>query len=236
MPRPSAIVLTVSKKKMSQTKIITIDGPAGAGKSTTAKALAKKLGFAYLDTGAMYRALTFKALREKINLEAEEDLVALARRTKIDLKRDVQTGLKIFLDGEDISEAIRTLEVTNNTFYIARAAKVREIMVDWQRAIGSKENIVVEGRDIGTVVFPQATRKFYLDADFSERSLRRIKELEVKGKKVDAQKLREELQERDQKDFTRKVSPLKKADDAVVIDSTALSVDQVVEKMISYIS
>jgi len=215
--------------------VITIDGPAGAGKSTVAKALARQLNFSYLDTGAMYRALTLKALRAAVPLEDEEALVGLARKTTIDLKGNPATGLKVLLDGEDVSEDIRSSDVTNNTFYIARAPRVREMMVQWQREIGRRNNVVVEGRDIGTVVFPHATHKFYLDADFNERSRRRAQELRDKGQGVDEVQLRVDLQERDQKDFTRTVGPLKKADDAVVIDSTHLSVPQVVSRIIEVI-
>ncbi|MCR4336312.1 MAG: (d)CMP kinase [Candidatus Omnitrophica bacterium] len=215
--------------------IITIDGPAGAGKSTIAKALARRLGISYLDTGAMYRALTFKALRHQINLEDEAALVDLAHQTTIDLQQDQEARLKVLLDGEDVSEEIRSLEVTNNTFYIARAPGVREIMVAWQREIGEHHAIVAEGRDVGTVVFPKATCKFYLDADFEERSRRRIQELKDKGKMVDETQLKEELQTRDHKDFTRQVGPLKKAEDAVVIDSTGLSIEDVAGKMMEYI-
>lgn len=218
-----------------RTTIITIDGPAGAGKSTVARALAHRLQFSYLDTGAMYRALTLKALREKINLEEENHLVELAQRTSVDLCGDGPLELKVLLDGEDVSEAIRTLEVTNNTFYIARVPRVREIMLKWQRAFGEKENIVVEGRDVGTVVFPKATHKFYLDADSRERATRRIKELKEKGKDFDEEKLTAELNARDHKDLTRTVGPLKKAEDAILIDSTLLSADDVVEAMMKHI-
>ncbi|MBF0385906.1 MAG: (d)CMP kinase [Candidatus Omnitrophica bacterium] len=210
--------------------IITIDGPAGAGKSTVAKLLAKKIGFSYLDTGAMYRALTLKALRGKVNLEEEDSLVALAMDTKIDLE-DKPEGLLILLDGEDVSQEIRTPDVTNKTFYIARAPKVREIMVHWQRDIGSKRNVVVEGRDTGTVVFPKASYKFFLDADLNERSKRRLLELKSKGKEVNASSLTEELKERDDKDINRKVGPLKKADDALFIDTTHLSIEEVVNTL-----
>ncbi len=220
---------------LKQPVVITIDGPAGAGKSTVAKELARRLGFSYLDTGAMYRALTLKAQRQKINLEDENILADLAKKTSIDLGVDEKKALKVTLDGEDVTEAIRSLEVTNNTFYIARAPKVREVMVSYQRAIGQKKDIVVEGRDVGTVVFPQAAKKFYLDADFEERSRRRIKELEDKGKAVNALELKGELKARDTKDMTRSVGPLKKADDAVVIDSTYLSIAQTVEKILSLI-
>lgn len=213
---------------------IAIDGPAGAGKSTVAKILAKALGISYLDTGAMYRALTLKALEKKVNLENGEALAGLAKETKIELKPSA-AGLNIFLDGQDVSQEIRTVEVTNNTFYIARAPEVREIMVSLQRELGKKQSVVAEGRDIGTVVFPHATKKFYLDADFNERSRRRIKELKDKGKVVDEKQLQKELDERDQKDFTRKVGPLKKADDAIVIDSTGLTAEQTAEKILGYL-
>ena len=215
--------------------IVTIDGPAGAGKSTIARELAKCLGFAYLDTGAMYRALTLKALRKKITLTDENALVNLARQTKIDLQTDEKKALKVLLDDCDVTTDIRTPEVTNNTFYIARAAGVREMMVAWQRAIGQKSSIVVEGRDAGTVIFPKATRKFYLDADFEERCRRRIKELKMRGKEIDEKLLKVDLRERDIKDMTRKVGPLKKAKDATLIDTTNLSIEQVVAKLFGII-
>lgn len=214
--------------------IITIDGPAGAGKSTLAKRLAKLLKCSYLDTGAMYRALTLKALRHRINLEKEDELVDLAKKTKIDLQDDCQGG-KVFLDSEDVSDAIRSLEVTNNTFYIARSPRVREIMVAWQREIGGRKNIVAEGRDLGTVVFPEASFKFYLDALAEERGRRRYRELTEKGVGVDRDKLFQEILERDQKDLSRTVGPLRQAQDAVYIDSTSLTVDEVVQEMLKYI-
>lgn len=215
-------------------QIITIDGPAGAGKSTVARSLARRMGIFYLDTGAMYRALTLKAIRQGVNMEDEDRLVDLAQETRIDLQNH-NGGARVLLDGEDVSEKIRTEEVTNKTFYIARAPRVREIMVRWQKAAGSKRSIVVEGRDVGTVVFPSASHKFYLDADFEERSRRRAKELKEKGRDVDEENLRQELGERDHKDLTRTAGPLKKAGDAVVIDSTHLSIDEVVETMLQHI-
>jgi cytidylate kinase len=209
--------------------VVVIDGPAGAGKSTVAKLLAKKLGVAFMDTGAMYRALTVKAMRYKLNLEDEPALIALAQKTVIELRNEAGQPLKVILDGEDVSETIRTVDVTNNTFYIARAAGVRHVMLDWQRLMGEKQPMVGDGRDLGTVVFPHARFKFYLDADFNVRCRRRIDELKAKGLNVDEAALIKDLAERDQKDFTRKVAPLKKADDAIVVDSTGMSIDQVVD-------
>lgn len=215
--------------------IITLDGPAGAGKSTVAKGLAKRLGISYLDTGAMYRALTLKALRLNVNLEDEAALTDLASKTVIDFKEMPDGSLHVTLDGEDVAEAIRSLEVTNNTFYAARTGGVRELMVKWQRAIGAHHSIVTDGRDQGTVVFPNANFKFYVDAHFEERALRRFKELQIAGKSVDLEQLKKEIQERDHKDFTRKVGPLKKAEDAIEIDSTGLAVDQTVDKILECI-
>lgn len=216
--------------------IIAIDGPAGAGKSTVAKELAQRLGISYLDTGAMYRALTLKALRQRVNLEDGQELITLAQETSIDLKSNHHTSLNVLLDNEDVTEQIRSQEVTNNTFYIARVPGVREILVKWQRKIGEIQDVIAEGRDVGTVVFPQATRKFYLDAKFEERAKRRIEELRFQGKNVDDLCLKKELKERDEKDLTRSVGPLKKADYAVCIDSTHLSIEEVVEKMCGYLN
>lgn len=224
-----------SKAKLNTKKIITIDGPAGAGKSSVAKRLAKVLHFFYLDTGAMYRALTLKALNENIDLENEGQLYALARRTHIDLQDSIE-GPQVLLDHVDVTERIRSVEVTNNTSQVASMPKVREIMVEWQRKIASQYNVIIEGRDTGTVVFPQATYKFYLDADLAERARRRSKELKEKGTYIEDDNLIHQINERDHKDMNRHVGPLKKAADAVVIDTTGLSADEVASHILQIIS
>ena len=216
--------------------VVTLDGPAGAGKSTVAKALAHKLGVTYLDTGAMYRALTLKALRLKMDLSDEEALTILARNTKISFKEMPDGSLNVTLDGEDVSVAIRSAEVTNNTFYAARTPGVRTLMVGWQRTIGMSRSVVTDGRDQGSVVFTDARYKFYLDADLKERVQRRYKELLAAGRSVDLDQLSIDMQARDQKDFTRAVGPLKKAPGAITVDSTGLTVDQVVDKIMKLIN
>ncbi len=215
--------------------VITLDGPAGAGKSTVAKSLAGRLGITYLDTGAMYRALTLKALRLKMDLSDEEALTALARNTKITFKETADGSLDITLDGEDVAKAIRTPEVTNNTFYVAKTAGVRTLMVAWQRALGENRSLVTDGRDQGTVVFKDARYKFYVDCDVEERVQRRYKELAAVGKPVDLDQLRADMKDRDQKDFTRSVGPLKKAKDAITVDSTGLTVEGTVDKIMKLI-
>ncbi len=219
----------------SEHLVITLDGPAGAGKSTVAKSLAGRLGITYLDTGAMYRALTLKALRLKMDLSDEKALTALARHTKITFKEIPDGSLNITLDGEDVAQAIRTPEVTNNTYYAARTPGVRTLMVAWQRAIGRDRSIVTDGRDQGTVVFKDARYKFYLDCDAGERVQRRYKELVAAGKDVHLDQLRVEMQDRDQKDFTRSVGPLKKAPDAITVDTTGLTVEGSVDKIMKLI-
>ena len=220
--------------KNPKNAVIAIDGPAGSGKSTVSKRIAKRLGLIYIDTGAMYRALTLKAMRGEIDLEDAQMLTALSRSTRIDLKEESGI-LKVLLDGEDVSLLIRTPLVTNNVKYIARVPGVRAEMVKSQRAIGERSGAVLEGRDIGTVVFPDADYKFYLDADADERARRRHKELSESGEKISLERIKKDVAERDMSDMNRSVGALKKADGAIVIDTTKLSIDGVVEKLLSCI-
>lgn len=216
--------------------IIAVDGPAGSGKSTVSKEVARKKGLLYIDTGAMYRALTLKAMSSKLDLLNENAIIGLAQNTRIDLTYKQDDGLSVFLDGEDVTDKIRTPELTNNVKFIAGVAGVREEMVKMQRAaarIGA--GAVLEGRDIGTIVFPDADKKFYLDADINERTKRRYKELVKAGQAVSLSDVEEDVRIRDKNDIEREYGPLKKADDAIVVDTTGLTVDQVVEKILSYI-
>ena len=220
---------------MSSTKkIITIDGPAGAGKSTVAKRLAQRLGYSYLDTGAMYRALTLKAIQLAIDMNDESELTKMAADTKLELM--YQDGAsKVTLDGVDVTEEIRSKEVTDMIGFISNSEPVRAIMVEWQRKYALQENLVVEGRDVGTVVFPQAQYKFYLDADVAERTRRRAKDFSDKGAPIEEAQLKRQIEYRDLNDMTRSTGPLKKADTAVTIDSTQHTIDEVIEKIIEII-
>jgi len=214
--------------------IIAIDGPSGAGKSTVAKLLAKRLGYVVLDTGAMYRAVAFRAKQTGLCLEDEESLSRLASSLRVTfLTRNEE--LRVLCDGEDITEAIRSPDMSSLASDISKREGVRSALVRMQREMGRAGGVILEGRDIGTVVFPNADVKFYLDADAEERARRRTEELIGKGVKVTFQETLEDVIRRDQSDMTRAISPLRKAKDAVVIDSTHLSVEEVVEKMIHLI-
>lgn len=214
--------------------VIAIDGPAGSGKSTVSKRIARKLGIMYIDTGAMYRALTLKAMRSGAVLEDEGSLIKLAHSARIDLE-DSPSGQKVFLDGEDVTGLIRTPELTNNVKYIARVPGVRHEMVRLQRIVGRRRGAVMEGRDIGTVVFPGADYKFYLDADLDERAKRRHKELTQAGVNVNFEDIRKDVVMRDESDMKREVGALKVAPDAILVDTTDLSIDEVVEKLFSFV-
>ena len=224
----------VNNRRRDNGLVIAIDGPAGSGKSTVSKLVAKRLGLLYIDTGAMYRALTLKAMRKKIDLEDATALTKLAQSTEIDLKEE-SGALKVYLDGEDCAGLIRTPELTNNVKHIARVPGVRREMVRLQRSIGERHGAALEGRDIGTVVFPDADYKFYLDAEPDERAKRRHKELLEAGQAIDFAAIKKDVIVRDESDMTRPVGALKKAPDAVLIDTTRLSINGVVEKILSYI-
>ncbi|MFA5410621.1 MAG: (d)CMP kinase [Candidatus Omnitrophota bacterium] len=215
--------------------IVAIDGPAGAGKSTVARILARELGFLYIDTGAMYRALTLKALENRIETEDTARLVELARNTNIDLANDSDGSLKVFLDGGDVSAQIRQPRITKYVSDIAKIKDVRIVMLGLQRRLGKSKDSVLDGRDIGTVVFPDAEKKFYIDADFSERVRRRYQELRDLGQDVTLKDIESDLSNRDKIDSTREFAPLKKADDAVYIDTTRMTIEEVVNKALSYI-
>lgn len=217
---------------MKKRLIIAIDGPAGSGKSTVAREVAKRLGLLYVDTGAMYRALTLKALREDVNINGESALVKLLRRTNIELKMNKDFKLSVLLDGEDVSNKIRESFVTDNVKYVARIPKVRKEMLKLQRKAASKGKAVLEGRDIGTVVFPDADKKIYLDASLDERIKRRYNELKQKGHDVTLDGVGKDVITRDHTDKTRETAPLKKADDAVTINTTNLTVTEVAQKII----
>ena len=213
---------------MKKRAVITIDGPAGAGKTSIAKIVSRKLGYNYIDTGAMYRAISWKAFRKKIDLKAKEKLIKMVRDTKIKLKN--RAGMvRVHLDGKDVTNKIRSKRLAEGASILATIPEVREQLVKIQRRLGSSGGIVVEGRDIGTVVFPRADYKFYLDASIKERALRRYRELKAKGERGKLAELEKAIRSRDKRDRTRGVAPLKIASDAIIIDSTYMSKKEVVE-------
>lgn len=215
--------------------IIAIDGPAGSGKSTIAKMIARELGFTYIDTGAMYRAVALKIKRLGINPDDPEAVLEVLKNTEIDL-RPSEEGIKIFLDGEDVSDRIRTEEIGKIASKIARHRKVREILVQMQRELGKRaKDAVIEGRDTGTVIFPDADIKFFLTASAEVRAERRYRELKEKGLNVNYERILREVKERDRLDKTRKESPLKPAEDAVIIDTSDKDIDQVFRQLIDII-
>jgi cytidylate kinase len=204
--------------------VIAIDGPAGAGKSTIARRLAARLGFTYIDSGAMYRAVGWWALRQKLDPSDMHRMEQLALAAGITLEGD---GARVLLDGEDITEAIRGPEVSKAASLVATIPGVRRALVEKQRAIGAQNNVVMEGRDIGSVVFPNAALKIFLDADVQERARRRA--MEVNG---DCDVISRQIRERDERDRTRAEAPLTQAPDAVYVDSTGLSIEEVEEAIL----
>ena len=214
------------EKKIS----IAIDGPAAAGKSTVAKIVAEKLSYIYIDTGAMYRALTYKAIENEVNLEQEEILFEILLSTNIELS-PADNGQLVYLDHIDATNEIRSSKVTNSVSIVAKHQKVREEMVRRQQAFAVNGGVVMDGRDIGTHVLPDAEVKIFLLASVDERAIRRHTENQEKGFPSNLEKLKEEIALRDKIDSEREVAPLKKADDAIEIDTTSLTIPDVVEKI-----
>jgi len=214
-----------------RTRIIAIDGPAGSGKSTTARLVARKLGFTYLDTGALYRAVTWLALHKNIDLSDEDTIAEAARQAHFEID-SATDKTRVMVDGRDISEAIRMQEISNNVSVVASYPKVRQLMVSLQRKLAAHADVVVEGRDIGTVVFPDADIKIFLTASVEARTQRRMAELREKGVEISFEELKRDLIERDRKDSERASSPLRKADDAIELDTTELSIEQQVDAIV----
>lgn len=210
--------------------IITMDGPAGTGKSTVARLLAKKLGLRYLDTGALYRIITYQAMKRAINPYNKAPLKKCLESLRIRFKDDGKKQL-VYLHDKDITESIRLPIITEFVFHYAELPLVRKAMLKIQRRLGAKGNIVGEGRDLGSIVFPWADIKFYLDASASERARRRWKELKSKGIKMSYQKVLSEIKSRDWRDRNRPIAPLKQVPDAIRVDTTHLSIKEVVWKL-----
>ena len=215
--------------------IVTIDGPAASGKSTVARLLAERLGASFLDTGAMYRAVTLAAIQTGVDMNNEEELMGVLKNSEFGFAAK-EGKLMVLINGVDVTAQIREPEVTAYARYIASAAKVRDKLVEMQRQFAAREDkIVTEGRDQGTVAFPNANIKFYLTANKGERAKRRQAELRAKGSTESLEQIQSDLQERDKSDQTRAVGPLKPADDAIVVDTTDLSIEQVLAKLLGYV-
>lgn len=216
---------------MASARIVTIDGPSGAGKSTISQLLAAHLGYAYLDTGAMYRAVGLKIARTGTDCEDPEALARLLANTDLRLQA-AEGGTRVILDNEDVSEAIRTPEMSMTASRVSAIAAVRAKLTALQQQIGARGQVVAEGRDMGTVVFPQATSKFFLDASPEERAHRRVLQLRAQGQQVDEKETLAQIIARDQADSGRALAPLQPAEDAVIIDSSKMTVAEVVSLMV----
>ena len=203
--------------------VIAIDGPAGAGKSTISKLIAKNLGINYIDTGAMYRAITYKCIKEDIDVNDIQRVVDLCSRTDVDFVDNY-----IYLDGQRLNEEIRTLQVSSRVSDVAKIPQVREFLLEKQREIGKRSDVILDGRDVGTHIFPDAKYKFFLNASAQERGRRRYQELIDKGQSVVLEEIIEDIKKRDYIDSTREIAPLVKADDAIEVDTTSMTIDQVV--------
>jgi cytidylate kinase len=212
--------------------VIAIDGPAGAGKSTIARRLARRLGITYIDSGAMYRAVALWAMRQNMDTADMHRMEQLARAAEIKLE---PAGQSVLLNGEDVSAAIRTAETGRQASVVAAIPGVRRALVEKQRALGARTSVIMEGRDIGTVVFPGADVKIFLDADPGERVDRRLRDFKTQGEAVPPETIAAQIRERDQRDRTRADAPLTQAPDAVYVDSTGLSIDQVEEEILKIV-
>lgn len=210
-------------------KQIAIDGPAGAGKSTIAKMLAQKLGYVYIDTGAMYRAVALFALRQGVAADEQAALASLVQQAKIQL----DSSGHVLLNGEDVTQEIRLPEVGNMASAVSAVGAVREALVRQQREMAAQQGVVMDGRDIGTVVLPQADCKIFLTASSRVRAERRTKELLEKGLPADLEQIQQEIEERDYRDSHREISPLRQAEDAVLLDSSSMDIQEVLEQIIS---
>ena len=211
--------------------IVTIDGPAGAGKSTVARALAQRLGFAYLDTGAMYRAVALAGLRRGVDWSRPEQLAELVKQVKIEV-----AGPRLLLEGEDVTAAVRTSQVTVVTRFAADNPEVRQHLVELQRAVAAGQDVVTEGRDQGTVVFPDAACKVFLTASPAERARRRVADLEAQGEPANLETVLADINRRDQEDASRAVGPLRRAAGAIEVPTDGLTVEETVERLAAIVA
>jgi len=214
--------------------IVTIDGPAASGKSTTARIVAQKMGWLYLDTGAMYRALAVKVLQERIALKDTKKISGLAERTTIELIPS-DNGTQVFVDGNDVTRNIRSPEVDQAVGPVCEIPRVRKVLVSHQRKMAEDRNVVAEGRDMGTVVFPKANLKFFMKASLEERARRRRKDMHHRGIAISLSQIMEEIKRRDKRDENRDLSPLERAEDAILIDTTDMDVNEQVAFIIARI-
>ena len=215
--------------------VITIDGAAGVGKTSTAKEIAKRLGYQYFDTGAMYRAVTLFFIKKNVDLVSDSQVTESLDTIKLNIDFSSESEMQIFLDEEDVSLKIRNQEVTSKVSAVSAIKYVREMMVKIQRSFTKDGNFVVEGRDIGTVVFPDANYKFYLQADYDIRAKRRLADFEKINEAKNINEIKEDLEIRDKYDSTRKLSPLKKPEDAIIIDTTLCSFEEQVNQILKHI-